>query len=71
MRNMDYQDIDISSWHQEGEGSNGKTYSHPDSPGVLLKVNKLSHNRDETSMKREIEMARHVLALLVMVFVIY
>lgn len=60
---MNYQNIDISSWIQEGEGGNGKTYSRPDTPGVLLKVNKFSHNSDETAMRREIEMAQHVLSL--------
>ena len=60
---MDYKSIDISSWIQEGEGGNGKTYSHPDNPGVLLKVNKFSNLNDEGAMKREMDMARHVLAL--------
>lgn len=60
---MDYRSIDISSWIQEGEGGNGKTYSHPDNPGVLLKVNKFANLNDEAAMKREVEMAQHVLAL--------
>lgn len=60
---MDYKQIDISSWIQEGEGGNGKTYSHPDNPGLMLKVNKLSNLNDEATMKREVEMAQHVLAL--------
>lgn len=60
---MNYKSIDISSWIQEGEGGVGKTYSHPDNPGVMLKVNKASNHSDEAAMKREVEMAQHVLAL--------
>jgi uncharacterized protein (TIGR02172 family) len=60
---MDYKNIDISSWIQEGEGGMGKTYSHPDAPGVMLKVNKTSILNDEAAMRREVETAQHVLAL--------
>ena len=33
-----YHDIDISTWTKVGEGGEGSTYTHPEYPGLLLKV---------------------------------
>ena len=33
---MEYQNIDISTWTQVGEGGNGKTYVHPGHPELLV-----------------------------------
>lgn len=45
---MTFKNIDISAWRQVGEGGVGKTYVHPDDPDILLKVNKLSMNDENT-----------------------
>lgn len=36
----EYNQIDLSAWHQVGEGGNGKTYGNPEKPDLILKVNK-------------------------------
>lgn len=59
---MEYQNIDISTWTQVGEGGNGKTYVHPDHPDILLKVNN-PPRCDEATVKQELKFAKHVYAL--------
>ena len=34
-----YRQIDLSLWHQVGEGGNGKTYENPSEPDLILKIN--------------------------------
>lgn len=59
---MDFKNIDISTWTQVGEGGVGKTYTHPDNPDILLKVNRASMS-DELTVKREVETSQHVFDL--------
>lgn len=59
---MTFKNIDISAWRQVGEGGVGKTYVHPDDPDILLKVNKLSMN-DENTVRREVDVSQHVFGL--------
>ncbi len=59
---MEYQNIDISTWTQVGEGGNGKTYVHPDHPDILLKVNKPPFC-EESYVKQELDAANHVFEL--------
>jgi uncharacterized protein (TIGR02172 family) len=59
---MEYQNIDISTWTQVGEGGNGKTYVHPGHPDFLLKVNN-PPRCDEATVKQELDFAQHVYAL--------
>lgn len=59
---MEYQNIDISTWTQVGEGGNGKTYVHPGHPDILLKVNN-PPRCDEATVKQELDFAQHVYAL--------
>jgi len=59
---MDFKIIDISTWTQVGEGGVGKTYTHPDNPNILLKVNRASMS-DELTVKREVEASQHVFNL--------
>ena len=59
---MEYQNIDISTWTQVGEGGNGKTYVHPGHPDFLLKVNN-PPRCDEATVKQERDAAQHVFDL--------
>lgn len=59
---MDYKSININEWTQVGEGGIGKTYTHPDNPDILLKVNRASMS-DEQTVKREVEVSQHVFGL--------
>ena len=59
---MNYQDIDISTWTQVGEGGIGNTYANAENPDILLKVNNPDMN-GEDKVRREFETAQHVLAL--------
>lgn len=54
--------IDLDDYIQVGEGGNGKTYEHPGNPDILLKVNNAPRN-DVTTVRQELEVAQHVLAL--------
>ena len=38
MATDNYPQMDMSAWHQTGEGGNGKTYENPSKPGIMLKV---------------------------------
>lgn len=59
---MNYQEIDINTWTQVGEGGIGKTYANAENPDILLKVNNPDMN-GEDKVRREFETAQHVLAL--------
>ena len=39
MTHPTFRQIDLSAWHQVGEGGNGKTYEYPAEPDIILKVN--------------------------------
>lgn len=52
-------EIDITQWTKVGEGGNGTTYTHPEEPGVILKV---SHLEDGTleAVSKEFHTAKAV-----------
>lgn len=56
---MQISSIDLSAWHQVGEGGNGKTYENPSRPDVLLKVNN-GRSNDLDSVKKEFDISKAV-----------
>jgi len=51
--------IDLSAWHQVGEGGNGKTYENPSEPDVILKVNN-PRLCSEEAIRHEFEVSKAV-----------
>lgn len=51
--------INLSDWHQVGEGGNGKTYENPSEPGRMLKVNN-NRSNDLESVKKEFDISQAV-----------
>lgn len=62
MNNASYPQIDLSQWHQVGEGGNGKTYENPSRPDVILKVNNARLSTFE-AVQHEYDVAKAVEAL--------
>lgn len=56
---ISYPQIDLSAWHQTGQGGNGKTYENPDRPDVILKVNNARLSTLE-AVKHEFEVSKAV-----------
>ena len=54
--------IDLSAWHQVGEGGNGKTYENPARPDLILKVNNPRLSTYET-VKHEYDVSKAVESL--------
>lgn len=54
-----YPHIDLSAWHQVGEGGNGKTYVNPADPDRILKVNNPRLSTYE-AVKHEYDVAKAV-----------
>lgn len=59
MATDNYPQMDMSAWHQTGEGGNGKTYENPSKPGIMLKVNN-SRSNDLESVKKEFDISQAV-----------
>ena len=55
----DYPQIDLSLWHQTGQGGNGRTYENPSEPDVILKINKPRLSTLK-AVKREFEVSKAV-----------
>ena len=58
----DFPTIDLSSWHQVGEGGNGKTYVNPADPDQILKVNNARLSTYD-AVKHEYDVSRAVESL--------
>lgn len=57
-----YPQIDLSAWHQVGEGGNGKTYENPAEPDLILKVNNARLSTLE-AVKHEYDVSKAVESL--------
>lgn len=55
----EYRTIDLSLWHQTGQGGNGRTYENPSEPDVVLKINKPQLSTLE-AVKHEFETSKAV-----------
>ena len=55
----EYRTIDLSLWHQTGQGGNGRTYENPSEPDVVLKINKPQLSTFE-AVKHEFETSKAV-----------
>jgi len=55
----DYRQIELTDWHQSGQGGNGTTYENPEQPDVILKVNKPGKN-SFAEVKKEYDVSKAV-----------